>query len=87
MDQAEGPRFDWVDSSVFQEIDVDFSGTFCRNVKDSHLQIRRLYEPVEDNKPLSSLHCQDVSSPDDISLYAVSIHSQSVLEYASLTVL
>ncbi len=48
MEIEKAETFDWVESSILEEIDVDFTKTFCRDPADSDLQVSRFCERIND---------------------------------------
>ncbi|KAF8849199.1 hypothetical protein BDZ45DRAFT_243908 [Acephala macrosclerotiorum] len=45
MDEETGPHFDYVESSIVEELHWNFANTFCQSLKDSNLQINRFCIP------------------------------------------
>lgn len=68
-------HFDWVQSSVIEDIDVTFSTTFCP-AKDSHLQLHRSPKVEGGN----------VTDLDKCAILPVTVTTQTDLEEAEVSI-
>jgi hypothetical protein len=70
MNSERKTTIDWVDSSLIN-CDADFSKSFSLKPVESQLQVKRLYERVEE---IAYLRSEDVETEAELDTYAVSTH-------------
>jgi hypothetical protein len=73
MNFSRGPHFDWVESSVIEDIEVDFAKTFSYSEKESNLEITRWpINPSDYEDELdSSIQSKPVFGFAELSYFAV----------------
>ena len=76
MDQEVTSYFDWVNSSVINDIETDFAATFYASEKRSALEVYRFYESKagiknEDKELRADIDPEPVSNGSDVERFAV----------------